>query len=77
MKTIVRRLRRLEDRWRPAHCAIARYDADATEQLRGALSAAGFVADPTESLGAVWAARALGVTCVELRALLERRAAGL
>jgi hypothetical protein len=75
MKTIASRLRRLEERLRPARCAMTRYDPQAVDRVRGALSAAGFVAGANDSLAAVWA-RALGVTCVELRALLERRAAG-
>ena len=75
MRTITRRLRRLEARLRPALRSIARYDPEATARLRGALAAAGFVAGPVESLAQVWA-RALGITCVELRAALERRAAG-
>ena len=76
MKTIARRLRRLEERWRPAIRALARYDPAATARLRGTLAAAGFVAGPVESLAEVWA-RAMGISCLELRALLERRAAGL
>jgi hypothetical protein len=75
MRTIARRLRRLEERWRPALRAIAQYDPAATDRLRGGLAAAGFVAGPVESLAEVWA-RAMGITCIELRALLERRPAG-
>lgn len=75
MKTIARRLRRLEERLRPALCAIAGYDPAVADRLRGTLAAAGFVASPVESLAEVWA-RAMGVTCVELRVLLEQRAAG-
>jgi hypothetical protein len=75
MKTIARRLRRLEERLRPARCATARYDPQATDRLRGTLAAAGFVAGPVESLAEV-SARAIAITCVELRTLLEQRAAG-
>ena len=75
MKTIARRLRRLEERLRPALCAITRYDPEAADRLRGTLAAAGFVAGPVESLAEVWA-RAIGITCVELRSVLEQRAAG-
>ena len=39
------------------------------------LRAGGYVAGPVESLAEV-CARAIGITCLELRALLERRAAG-
>jgi hypothetical protein len=76
MKTIARRLQRLEERLRPARGAITRYDPAATDRLRKTLARAGFAAGPAESLAEVWA-RAMGVTCVELRDLLERRAAGL
>jgi hypothetical protein len=76
MRTIARRLRRLEERWRPAVRTTAHYDAAATDRLRGGLAAAGFVAGPVESLAEMWA-RAMGITSVELRALLEQRAAGL
>ena len=69
MKTVARRLRRLEERWRPALHAIAR-DPAATDRLRKALAGAGFVAGPVESLAEVWA-RAMGISCIELRALLE------
>ena len=55
MRTITRRLRRLEERLRPARRAIARNDWDATNRLRGDLAAAGFAASPMESL-----ARGLG-----------------
>jgi hypothetical protein len=76
MKTVAGRLRRLEERLRPALRAIAPIDSAATDQLRKALAGAGFVADPVESLAEVWA-RAIGISCIELRALLERRATGL
>jgi hypothetical protein len=76
MKAIARRLRRLEERLRPALRAIARYDPSATDRLRGALAAHGFVPGPLESLAEV-CARAMGITCPELRARLGRRAAGL
>jgi len=76
MRTIARRLRRLEERWRPAIRSIAQYDPAATDRLRGGLAAAGFLAGPVESLAEVWS-RAMGITSVKLRALLERRAAGL
>jgi hypothetical protein len=75
MKTIARRLLRLE-RLRPARGAITRYDPAATDRLRETLVRAGFAAGPVESLAEVWA-RAMGITSVELRARLERRAAGL
>jgi hypothetical protein len=45
-------------------------------RIREALAAAGFVAGPVESLAEV-CARAMGITCLELRSQLERRAAGL
>jgi hypothetical protein len=76
MKTIARRLRRLEERWRPAIRSAFAYDPSATDRLRNTLAAAGFVAGPLESLAEVWA-RAMEITSVELRALLEQRAAGL
>jgi hypothetical protein len=76
MKTIARRLRRLEERLRPARGSITRYDPAATDRLRKTLARAGFIASPAESLAEVWA-RAMGITCVDLRALLEQRAAGL
>ena len=38
--------------------------------------AAGFIGGPVESLAEVWA-RSMGITSVELRVLLESRAAGL
>jgi hypothetical protein len=72
MKTVARRLRRLEERLRPALRSVARYDSAATDRLRGALAGAGFVADPVESLAEVWA-RTMGITCVELRVLLGLR----
>jgi hypothetical protein len=74
MKTVARRLRRLEQRLRPALRAVA-IDSAATDRLRKALAGAGFVADLVESLAEVWA-RAMGISCIELRAQLERRAAG-
>jgi hypothetical protein len=76
MKTVARRLRRLEERWRPALRAIAPIDSAVTDRLRKALAGAGLVADPVESLAEVWA-RAMGISCIELRARLERRAAGM
>src|SRR5664279_26796 len=69
MKTIVMRLRRLEERLRPAFLAASAYDPTATDGIRATLAAAGFVAGPLESLAEVWA-RAMGITCVELRTLL-------
>lgn len=74
MKTIARRLRRLEERLRPALRAISPYDPEATDRLRGTLASAGFVPGPEESLAEAWA-RAMGITCLELRALLGRRTA--
>jgi hypothetical protein len=76
MKAIANRLRRLEERLRPAFRSIAPYDPAALERLPGALASAGLVAGPVESMAELWA-RAMGVTCPELRVLLERRAAGL
>jgi hypothetical protein len=76
MKAIARRLRRLEERLRPAFRAAIAYDPSATDRLQVALAGAGFTAGPLESLAEV-CARAMGITCLELRALLERRAAGL
>jgi hypothetical protein len=76
MKTIAKRLRRLEERFRPALLAATAFDPSARERLREVLAGAGFVAGPLESLAEVWA-RSMGITCPELRALLERRAAGL
>jgi len=55
MKTVARRLRRLEERLRPSLRAIAAIDPAGTGRLRGALAAAGFVAGPVESLAEVWA----------------------
>jgi len=74
MNAIARRLRRLEERMRPAFRAATAYDPSAPARIRAALAAAGFVAGPVESLGEVWA-RAMGITCLELRTLLEQRAA--
>ena len=76
MNAIARRLRRLEERMRPAFRAATAYDPSATAKIRATLAAAGFVAGPVESLAELWA-RAMGVTSIELRTLLERRAAGL
>ena len=76
MKTTARRLRRLEERLRPGFRAAIAYDPSAPDRIRAALAAAGFVAGPVESLAEAWA-RSMGITCLELRALLERRAAGL
>jgi len=76
MKTVAGRLRRLEERLRPALCAIAPIDSAATDRLRKALAGTGFVARPMESLAEVWA-RAMGISCIELRARLERWAAGM
>jgi hypothetical protein len=76
MKTIARRLRQLEERLRPAFRAAIAYDPSVTDRLRIALGGAGFTAGPVESLAEV-CARAMGITCLELRARLERRAAGL
>jgi hypothetical protein len=76
MNAIARRLHRLEARFRPASCAVSAFDPSARDRLLEALAVAGFVAGPMESPAEVWA-RAMGITCVELRALLERRAAGL
>jgi hypothetical protein len=59
---------------RPAFRAAPAYDPSAPAQIRATVDAAGFVAGPVESLAEVWA-RAMGITCVEVRALLERRAA--
>ena len=75
MKTIARRLWQLEERLRPALPEVARYDPQVTDRLRGTLAAAGFVAGSVESLAEVWA-RAMGITCIELRVLLGQRAAG-
>jgi hypothetical protein len=72
VKAIARRLRRLEERLRLAIRATAAYDPSVPAQLRATLAAAGFVAGPVESLTEVWA-RAMGITCLDLRALLERR----
>jgi hypothetical protein len=76
VKTMARRLRRLEERLRPALRAVERYDPALADHVRQALAAAGFVAGPVESLAELWA-RSTGITCVELRVLLEQRAAGL
>jgi hypothetical protein len=75
MKTVARRLRQLEERWRPALHPIVQ-DPVATDRLRNALAGAGFAAGPAESLAEVWA-RAMGISCIELRTRLEQRAAGL
>jgi hypothetical protein len=76
MKTFARRLRRLEVLIQPTLRAVAAFDPASTDRLRGTLAAAGLVAGPVESLAEVWA-RAMGISCIELRALLERRATGL
>jgi len=76
MKTVAQRLRRLEERLRPALRAVAATDPAATDRLGKALASAGFVRGPMESLAEVWA-RAMGISCIELRARLERRAAGM
>jgi len=75
MRTVAVRLRQLEKRLRPALRAVAAIDPALTDRLRGTLAGAGFVAGSVESLAEVWA-RAMGISCIELRALLERRAAG-
>jgi len=75
MKTVARRLGRLEKQLRPAFRAVPSYDPSAPDRVRAALAAAGFVASPEESLAEAWA-RSMGITCLDLRALLARRAAG-
>ena len=76
MTTLARRLRRLEERLRLTFRAATPYDPAATDRIRAALAAAGFVAGSVESLAEVWA-RSMGITSIELRGLLERRAAWL
>jgi len=76
MTRLARRLRRLEERLRPAFRAAIAYDPSVTDRLRIALAGAGFTAGPVESLAEVCAG-AMGITCLELRGRLERRAAGV
>jgi hypothetical protein len=59
----------------PVFDAVDRYDPQVPNRICGRLAAAGFVAGPVESLAEVWS-RSMGITCVELRALLGQRAAG-
>ena len=76
MTTLASRLRRLEERLTPAFRAAAVFDPSARDRLRDALAGASFIAGPVESLAELWA-RAMGISCLDLRVMPERRAAGL
>ena len=73
MKTIVSRLRRLERRFPPP--APAPSGPSVAEQIAERLARIGFVRGEKESLAETFA-RFLGITPSELRAWLQRRAAG-
>ena len=74
MKTIIRRLQKLEQRLSPP--APAPSGPSAVERIGEWLARIGIVRGETESL-AETAARALGIKVSELRVYLQRRAAGL
>jgi hypothetical protein len=73
MKTIVSRLRRLERRFPPP--APAPSGPSVAEQIAEGLARIGFARGERESLGETFA-RFLEITPLELRARLQRRAAG-
>jgi hypothetical protein len=73
MKTIVSRLRRLEQRFAPP--APAPSGPSVAEQIAEGLARIGFARGEQESLGETFA-RFLGITPRELRVRLQRRAAG-
>jgi len=73
MKTILSRLRRLERRFPPP--APAPSGPSVAEQIAEGLARIGFARGERESLGETFA-RFLGITPRELRARLQRRAAG-
>lgn len=76
MKTVVARVRRLEDRYGAAIKARRQQDGPSgTDVLTGILARFGIVPSPNESL-AETTARAMGLSMRELRTELERRAAG-
>jgi hypothetical protein len=74
MKTIIRRLQKLEQRFPPP--APAPSGPSAVERIAEWLARIGIVRGETESL-AETTARALGITVSELRVCLQRGAAGL
>ena len=74
MKTIIRRLQKLEQRLPPP--APAPSGPSAVERIGEWLASIGMVRGETESL-AETTARALGITVSELRVYLRRGAAGL
>ena len=77
MKTVVARVRKLEDRYAAAINARRQQDGPSgTDVLTGILARFGIVRGPNESL-AETTARALGWTARDLRAKLQRRAAGV
>jgi len=74
MKAITRRLQKLEQRFPPNPPRPP--GPSAAEKISGWLAQNGIARGENESLMATFA-RALGVTLSELRAYLQRRAAGL
>jgi hypothetical protein len=76
MKTVVARLRKLEDRYGAAITARRQQDGPSgTDVLTGILARFGIVPGPNESL-AETTARAMGISSQELRAELQQRAFG-
>jgi len=73
MKTILSRLQRLEQRFAPP--APTPSGPSVAEQIGDGLARIGFARGEQESLGETFA-RFLGITPRELRARLQRRAAG-
>ena len=77
MKTVVARVRKLEDRYGAAINARRQQDGPSgTDVLKGILARFGIVREGNESL-AETTARAMGLSVRELRAELHRRAAGI
>jgi hypothetical protein len=74
MKTIIRRIQRLEQRLPPP--APGHSGPSAAERIAEWLARIEIVRGETESLAETFA-RALGITVSELRVYLQRRAAGL
>ena len=76
MKTVVARIRKLENRYGAAIQALRKDDGPSgAEVIAGMLARFGIVPGPKESL-AETTARALGITCRDLQVELQRRAAG-
>lgn len=74
MRTIIRRLQRLERRYPPSPVRLS--GPSAAEKISEWLAQNGIARGENESLMATFA-RALGVTLSELRVYLQRRTAGL